>query len=83
MDEGTPQGGPLIPILANIYLDGLDKLIEKRGYRFVLHANDITIFVQASRATGRVIEFNIRFLEGKQIKLRSTTKRVVSAPSLV
>ncbi len=35
MDEGTPQGGPLIPILANIYLDRFNKLMEKRGYRFV------------------------------------------------
>lgn len=55
-EEGTPQGGPLSPILANIYLDGLDKELEKRGLRFARYADDCNIFVGSQAAAERVKE---------------------------
>ena len=48
--KGTPQGGPLSPLLANIYLDPLDKELEKRGVAFVRYADDIAIFASSERA---------------------------------
>lgn len=48
--EGTPQGGPLSPILSNILLDKLDKELESRGHRFVRYADDVCVFVKASEA---------------------------------
>ena len=68
-EEGTPQGGPLSPILSNLLLDELDKELEKRGHRFCRYADDCNIYV-ASRAAGeRVMASVSRFLEGK-LKLR-------------
>ena len=55
-DEGTPQGGPLSPLLGNIYLDALDKELEKRGLSFVRYADDCNIYVQSQRAAKRVYE---------------------------
>ena len=49
-DEGVPQGGPLSPILSNIYLDKLDKELESRGLRFVRYADDVNIFVKSEMA---------------------------------
>ena len=67
--EGTPQGGPLSPLLSNLLLDELDKELEKRGHRFCRYADDCNIYV-ASRAAGeRVMVSVTRFLEGK-LKLR-------------
>ena len=63
--EGTPQGGPLSPLLANILLDDLDKELAKRGLRFVRYADDCNIFVRSKRAGERVMESVIRFVEGK------------------
>lgn len=54
--EGTPQGGPLSPLLANIYLDALDKELEKRGLRFARYADDCNIFVGSATAAERVLE---------------------------
>ena len=51
--KGTPQGGPLSPLLANIYLDPLDKELEARGLSFVRYADDIAIFVSSARAGAR------------------------------
>ena len=48
--EGTPQGGPLSPLLANIYLDALDKELEKRGLRFARYADDCNIYVKSAAA---------------------------------
>jgi len=53
--EGTPQGGPLSPLLANIVLDELDKELEKRGLRFVRYADDCVIYVKSKRAAERVM----------------------------
>jgi RNA-directed DNA polymerase len=55
-EEGTPQGGPLSPLLANIYLDALDKELEKRGLRFARYADDCNIYVKSQAAAGRVLE---------------------------
>lgn len=69
-DEGTPQGGPLSPLLANIYLDRFDKLMESRGLRFIRYADDIVVFVRTKRASERVMESCVNFLEGKRMKLK-------------
>jgi RNA-directed DNA polymerase len=66
--EGTPQGGPLSPLLSNILLDDLDKELEKRGHRFCRYADDCNIYVGSRCAGGRVMESLTRFLR-KQLKL--------------
>ena len=53
--EGTPQGGPLSPLLANVLLDEIDKLLEARGHRFVRYADDCNVYVQSQRAGERVM----------------------------
>jgi RNA-directed DNA polymerase len=63
--EGTPQGGPLSPLLANIMLDDLDKLLEERGHRFCRYADDCNIYVQSKRAGERVMSTVRRFIEGR------------------
>ena len=62
-NEGTPQGGPLSPLLSNILLDDLDKELEKRGHRFCRYADDCNIYVGSRRAGGRVMESLTRFLK--------------------
>lgn len=54
-DEGTPQGGPLSPLLANVLLDEIDKLLEARGHRFVRYADDCNVYVRSQRAGERVM----------------------------
>ncbi|MGX2029683.1 MULTISPECIES: group II intron reverse transcriptase/maturase [Methylocaldum] len=61
---GTPQGGPLSPLLANILLDDLDKELEGRGHRFVRYADDLLILVKSQRAGERVKDSVTRFLTG-------------------
>ena len=63
--EGTPQGGPLSPLLSNIVLDELDKELEKRGHRFVRYADDCNIYVKSRRAAERVMESTTRYIEKK------------------
>lgn len=67
--EGTPQGGPLSPLLANLLLTDFDRQLEKRGHRFVRYADDCNIYVQSPRAGERVLASVTRFLE-KKLKLR-------------
>ena len=67
--EGTPQGGPLSPLLSNVVLDELDKELEKRGLRFVRYADDCVIFVRSERAANRVMESISRFIE-KKLRLK-------------
>jgi len=55
-EEGTPQGGPLSPLLANIMLDELDKELEKRGYKFCRYADDNNVYVKSKRAGNRVMK---------------------------
>jgi len=61
--EGTPQGGPLSPLLANLLLDDLDKELERRGHRFCRYADDCNIYVQSLAAGERVLASVTRFLE--------------------
>jgi RNA-directed DNA polymerase len=61
--EGTPQGGPLSPLLANLLLDDLDKELERRGHRFCRYADDCNIYVQSKAAGERVMASVSRFLE--------------------
>ncbi len=61
--EGTPQGGPLSPLLSNILLDDLDKELEKRGHRFCRYADDCNVYVGSRRAGERVMESLSRFLK--------------------
>lgn len=68
-EEGTPQGGPLSPLLSNIVLDELDRELEKRGHRFVRYADDCNIYVASQRAAERVKASVTRFIE-KKLRLR-------------
>ena len=61
--QGTPQGGPLSPLLANIYLDPLDKELEQRGLPFVRYADDIAIYVKSKRSAERVLNSVIDWIE--------------------
>lgn len=68
-EEGTPQGGPLSPLLSNIVLDELDKELEKRGLRFVRYADDSVIFVRSKRAADRVMQ-SISLFIVKKLRLK-------------
>lgn len=76
--EGTPQGGPLSPLLSNIMLNELDKELERRGLPFVRYADDVMIFCKSSRAALRVKESITRFIEGKLFLKVNREKTVVS-----
>jgi hypothetical protein len=79
-EEGTPQGGPLSPLLSNIVLDELDKELEKRGLCFVRYADDCVIFVGSKRAGSRVMESASRFIE-KKLRLKvNLEKSAVDRP---
>jgi RNA-directed DNA polymerase len=67
-EEGTPQGGPLSPLLANIYLDGLDKELERRQLAFCRYADDCNIYVGSQRAAQRVLESVIQWVH-KHLRL--------------
>lgn len=78
--EGTPQGGPLSPLLANIMLDELDKELEKRRHRFVRYADDCNIYVRSKRAGERLMKSIRNFVEGK-LKLKvNEEKSAVDRP---
>ena len=70
--EGTPQGGPLSPLLANIYLDVLDKELEKRGHAYVRYADDCNIYVGSRAAAERTMESMTEFIERK-LRLKVNT----------
>ncbi|WP_079524517.1 group II intron reverse transcriptase/maturase [Solibacillus isronensis] len=73
-DEGTPQGGPLSPLLSNIVLDELDKELESRGHKFVRYADDCNIYVKTKRAGERTMASVLRFIEGK-LRLKVNKKK--------
>src|ERR1700746_2827349 len=82
MEEGTPQGGPLSPLLSNLMLDVLDKELEKRGHRFVRYADDCNIYVRSQRAGERVMA-GIEKLLAKRLKLKmNKAKSAVAKPSV-
>jgi RNA-directed DNA polymerase len=79
-ERGTPQGGPLSPLLANLMLDKLDRELERRGHRFVRYADDANIYVKSKRAGSRVLRSISRFLE-KRLKLTvNDAKSAVDRP---
>ena len=78
--EGTPQGGPLSPLLSNVLLDDLDKELERRGHRFCRYADDWNIYVKSLRAGERVKESIKAFLMGKLKLVVSETKSRVTRP---
>jgi RNA-directed DNA polymerase len=80
VDEGTPQGGPLSPLLSNIVLDELDRELERRGLRFARYADDSNIYVRSRRAGERVMESITRFITEK-LKLKvNQQKSAVARP---
>ena len=79
-DEGTPQGGPLSPLLSNLLLDDFDKELERRGHKFCRYADDCNIYVQTERAGKRVMESVTRFLT-KRLRLKvNASKSEVGRP---
>jgi len=80
VDEGTPQGGPLSPLLSNLVLDELDRELERRGHRFVRYADDCNIYVGSERAGQRVMESVTRFIMHR-LKLKvNQAKSAVARP---
>jgi len=79
-EEGTPQGGPLSPLLSNILLDDLDKELERRGHRFCRYADDCNVYVKSKAAGERVMESIARYLE-KRLRLKiNRDKSAVDRP---
>lgn len=79
--EGTPQGGPLSPLLSNIYLDVFDKELQRRGLSFVRYADDVNIYVKSRRAGERVMRSASKFLETSLGLTVNPDKSEVGSPS--
>lgn len=79
-DEGTPQGGPLSPLLSNIVLDELDQEMARRGLRFVRYADDVNIYVRSERAGKRVMASIVRFIETRMRLKVNMEKSAVTSP---
>jgi RNA-directed DNA polymerase len=77
--EGTPQGGPLSPLLANVLLDEVDKELEKRGHAFARYADDCNVYVRSKRAGERVMELLRRLYADLQLRINET-KSAVARP---
>jgi RNA-directed DNA polymerase len=78
--EGTPQGGPLSPLLSNLVLDELDRELERRGHRYVRYADDCNIYVRSERAGQRVMDSVTQFIT-KELKLKvNEAKSAVARP---
>ena len=81
--EGSPQGGPLSPLLANIYLNEYDKEMERRGVLVIRYADDIVVLAKSPRAAQRLLESTRRYLEGKlKLKMNVEKSKVVSVFSI-
>jgi RNA-directed DNA polymerase len=80
-EEGTPQGGPLSPLLSNILLDDLDKELERRGHKFCRYADDCNIYVQTEISGERVMRSVTSFLEKKLKLMVNAEKSQVARPS--
>lgn len=78
--QGTPQGGPLSPLLANLYLDALDKELEQRGLRFVRYADDVAIYVGSRRSAERVLEGITQWIE-RHLRLRVNREKSGAGPT--
>jgi len=79
-EKGTPQGGPLSPLLSNVLLDDLDKELKKRGHRFCRYADDCNIYVGSRRGGERVMDSITRFLEGDMKLKVNREKSAVARP---
>ena len=81
--EGSPQGGNLSPLLANIYLDKFDKEFEGRGVKVIRYADDILLLAKSQRAADRLLETSTRYLEKKlKLKVNTEKSRAVSVYSI-
>jgi RNA-directed DNA polymerase len=80
-EEGTPQGGPLSPLLSNVVLDELDWELARRGLRFVRYADDFSVFVRSERAGRRVMDSIRKFIEGRLRLVVNEEKSSVSCPN--
>jgi RNA-directed DNA polymerase len=80
VDQGTPQGGPLSPLLSNIMLDEFDRELEQRGLRFARYADDSNIYVRSRRAGERVMESITRFITTKLKLTVNQQKSAVARP---
>ena len=78
-EEGTPQGGPLSPLMANVLLDEVDKELEKRGHAFARYADDCNVYVRSRRAGERVMESLRRLYAGLRLKVNES-KSAVDCP---
>ncbi|TBR20903.1 group II intron reverse transcriptase/maturase [bacterium] len=78
-EEGTPQGGPLSPLLANVLLDEVDKELEKRGHAFVRYADDCNVYVQSQRAGERVMDGLRRLYAKLRLKVNESKSAVAKA----
>jgi len=77
---GTPQGGPLSPLLSNVLLNELDKELEKRGHKFVRYADDCSIFLKSKRSAERVLQSITRFLQDKLLLEVNQKKTTICRP---
>jgi RNA-directed DNA polymerase len=77
--EGTPQGGPLSPLLANVLLDEVDRELERRGHRFARYADDCNVYVRSQKAGERVMELLKRCYDKLHLKINESKSAVASA----
>ena len=77
-EQGTPQGGPLSPLLANVLLDEVDKALERRGYSFARYADDCNVYVGSTKAGQRVMAYLRRLYEGLKLQINEAKSAVGS-----
>jgi retron-type reverse transcriptase len=77
--EGTPQGGPLSPLLANVLLDEVDRELEKRGHRFVRYADDCNVYVRSGRSGERVLKGLRKLYDRLHLKVNEAKTAVAQA----
>ena len=77
--EGTPQGGPLSPLLANVLLDEVDRVLERRGHRFARYADDCNVYVRSRKAGERVMALLRRHYDKLRLKINESKSAVASA----